>query len=253
MIQPQSTGPRTLFEKIWQAHAVVEREDGQTLLYIDRHLVHDGSARAFEVLAERGLKMARPDRTFAVPDHYVPTAGARTADAIADDDARNLVKSLTRNAATYGFTLFDLGDVRQGIVHVMGPEQGISQPGMMIVCGDSHTSTHGAMGAYACGIGASQVSHVLATQTLWQRKPRTLRITIDGKLGPGVAGKDVILAIIAKIGAGGGVGHTIEYAGARAGLVAPDDTTYQYLNGRPYAPKGALWDQALADWKTLRY
>jgi len=273
MTKPQSTGPRTLFEKIWQAHAVVEREDGQTLLYIDRHLVHDGSARAFEVLAERGLKMARPDSTFAVPDHYVPTAGTRSADAIADDDARNLVKSLTRNAATYGFMLFDLGDVRQGIVHVMGPEQGISQPGMMIVCGDSHTSTHGAMGAYACGIGASQVSHVLATQTLWQRKPRTLRITIDGTLGPGIAGKDVILAIIAKIGAAGGVGHTIEYAGsairalsvegrltvcnmsieagARAGLVAPDDTTYQYLAGRPYAPKGPQWDQALAYWKTL--
>jgi 3-isopropylmalate/(R)-2-methylmalate dehydratase large subunit len=273
MTQPQSTGPRTLFEKIWEAHAVVEREDGQTLLYIDRHLVHDGSARAFEVLADRGLKMARPDRTFAVPDHYVPTAGTRSADAIADDDARNLVKSLTRNAAAHGFTLFDLGDVRQGIVHVMGPEQGISQPGMMIVCGDSHTSTHGAMGAYACGIGASQVSHVLATQTLWQRKPRTLRVTIDGTLGPGISGKDIILAIIAKISAAGGVGHTIEYAGsairglsvegrltvcnmsieagARAGLVAPDDTTYQYLAGRPYAPKGAQWEQALAHWKTL--
>src|SRR5580704_11171105 len=273
MSQLHSAGPRTLFEKIWHSHAVVEREDGQTLLYIDRHLVHDGSGRAFEVLAERGLKMARPDRTFAVPDHYVPTTSTRTVDAIADDDARNLVKSLTRNAAQHGFTLFDLGDLRQGIVHVMGPEQGISQPGMMIVCGDSHTSTHGAMGAYACGIGASQVSHVLATQTLWQRKPRTLRITIDGKLGRGVAGKDVILAIIAKIGAAGGVGHTIEYAGsairampvegrltvcnmsieagARAGLVAADDTTYQYLSGRPYAPKGAQWDQALAHWRGL--
>src|ERR1700756_282695 len=157
MTKPQSTGPRTLFERIWQTHAVVEREDGQTLLYIDRHLVHDGSGRAFEVLAERGLKMARPDRTFAVPDHYVPTTSSRTVDA-----------------AAHGFTLFDLGDVRQGIVHVMGSEQGISQPGMMIVCGDSHTSTHGAMGAYACGIGASQVSHVLATQTLWQRDPRAL-------------------------------------------------------------------------------
>jgi 3-isopropylmalate/(R)-2-methylmalate dehydratase large subunit len=273
MTQPHPTGPRTLFEKIWQTHAVVEREDGQTLLYIDRHLVHDGSGRAFEILAARGLKVARPDRTFAVPDHYVPTTRTRSVDAIVDDDARNLVKSLTRNAAAHGFTLFDLGDMRQGIVHVMGPEQGISQPGMVIVCGDSHTSTHGAMGAFACGIGASQVGHVLATQTLWQRKPRTLRITIDGTLGPGVAGKDVILAIIAKIGAAGGVGHTIEYAGsairampvegrltvcnmsieagARAGLVAPDDNTYQYLAGRPYAPNGAAWDQALAYWRTL--
>src|ERR1700751_382707 len=217
--------------------------------------------------------MARPDRTFAVPDHYVPTTGTRSADAIADDDARNLVKSLTRNAAAYGFTLFDLGDVRQGIVHVMGPEQGISQPGMMIVCGDSHPSTHGAMGAYACGIGACQVGHVLATQTLWQRKPRTLRITIDGTLGAGISGKDIILAIIAKIGAAGGVGHTIEYAGsairalsvegrltvcnmsieagARAGLVAPDDTTYQYLAGRPYAPQSAYWDAAVARWREL--
>ncbi|HXW26956.1 MAG TPA: aconitase family protein, partial [Xanthobacteraceae bacterium] len=162
--------PRTLFEKIWQSHAIVEREDGETLLYIDRHLVHDGSGRAFEMLAERGLKMARPDRTFAVPDHYVPTSQTRSAAAIADDDARNLVTALTRNAAEHGFTLFDLGDLRQGIVHVMGPEQGVSQPGMAIVCGDSHTSTHGAMGALAFGIGASQVSHVLATQTLWQRK-----------------------------------------------------------------------------------
>jgi 3-isopropylmalate/(R)-2-methylmalate dehydratase large subunit len=266
------TGPRTLFEKIWQAHAVVEREDGQTLLYVNRHLVHDGSRRAFEILAERGLKMARPDRTFAVPDHYVPT-NTRSVDAIADDDARNMVTSLTRNAAEHGFTLFDLGDVRQGIVHVMGPEQGISQPGMVIVCGDSHTSTHGAVGAFACGIGASEVGHVLATQTLWQKKPRTLRISIDGRLGPGIAAKDVILAIIAKIGAGGGVGHTIEYAGsairalpvegrltvcnmsieagARAGLVAPDDSTYAYLAGRPYAPKGAQWDKALAYWRSL--
>jgi 3-isopropylmalate/(R)-2-methylmalate dehydratase large subunit len=273
MSQLHSAGPRTLFEKIWQSHAVVEREDGQTLLYIDRHLVHDGSGRAFEILAGRGLKVARPDRTFAVPDHYVPTTSTRSVDAIVDDDARNLVKSLTRNAAVHGFTLFDLGDVRQGIVHVMGPEQGISQPGMVLVCGDSHTSTHGAMGAFACGIGASEVCHVLATQTLWQRKPGTLRVIIDGTLGPGVAGKDVILAIIAKIGAAGGVGQTIEYAGsairampvegrltvcnmsieagARAGLVAPDDTTYQYLSGRPYAPKGAQWDQALAHWRGL--
>jgi 3-isopropylmalate/(R)-2-methylmalate dehydratase large subunit len=273
MTQPHPTGPRTVFEKIWQAHSVVEREDGQTLLYIDRHLVHDGSRRAFEILAERGLKMARPDRTFAVPDHYVPTTNTRSVDAIADDDARAMVTSLTRNAAEHGFTLFDLGDVRQGIVHVMGPEQGVSQPGMIIVCGDSHTSTHGAVGAVAWGIGSSEVAHVLATQTLWQRKPRTLRVTIDGTLGPGIAAKDVILAIIARIGAAGGVGHAIEYAGsairalplegrlticnmsieagARAGLIAPDDTTYAYLSGRPYAPKGAEWDRALGYWRTL--
>jgi len=273
MPQSQSAGPRTLFEKIWQSHAVVEREDGQTLLYVDRHLVHDGSRRAFEILAERGLKMARPDCTFAVPDHYVPTTSGRSVGAIADDEARAMVTSLTRNAAEHGFTLFDLGDVRQGIVHVMGPEQGVSQPGMIIVCGDSHTSTHGAVGALAWGIGSSEVAHVLATQTLWQRKPRTLRVTIDGTLGPGIAAKDVILAIIARIGAAGGVGHAIEYAGsairalpvegrlticnmsieagARAGLIAPDDATCQYLAGRPYAPKGAQWDQALAYWRSL--
>jgi 3-isopropylmalate/(R)-2-methylmalate dehydratase large subunit len=273
MTQPHPTGPRTLFEKIWQSHAVVEREDGQTLLYIDRHLVHDGSRRAFEILAERGLKMARPDRTFAVPDHYVPTTSTRSVGAIADDDARAMVTSLTRNAAEHGFTLFDLGDVRQGIVHVMGPEQGVSQPGMIIVCGDSHTSTHGAVGALAWGIGSSEVAHVLATQTLWQRKPRTMRVTIDGTLGPGIAAKDVILAIIARIGAAGGVGHAVEYAGsairalplegrlticnmsieagARAGSIAPDDTTYAYIAGRPYAPKGAAWDRALAYWRTL--
>ena len=264
--------PRTLFEKIWQAHKVVEREDGQTLLYIDRHLVHDGSQRAFEMLAERGLKMARPDRTFAVPDHYVPTT-TRSIDAVADPDARRMLTSLTRNAAAHGFTLFDLGDARQGIVHVMGPEQGVSQPGMVIVCGDSHTSTHGGMGALAFGIGASEVSHVLATQTLWQKKPRTLRITIDGTLAPGIAAKDVILAIIARIGAAGAVGHAIEYAGSairampmegrlticnmsieaggRAGFVAPDDTTFTYLAGRPYAPKDAMWEKALAFWRAL--
>ncbi|MBV8840277.1 MAG: 3-isopropylmalate dehydratase large subunit [Alphaproteobacteria bacterium] len=264
--------PSTLFDKVWDAHAIVVRPDGSTLLHIDRHLVHDGSNNAFRFLAERGLKVRRPDRTFATPDHYVSTLSGGLS-AINAPNRRSMVEDLSRHAKESGVTLFDLGDKRQGIVHVVGPEQGLSQPGMVIVCGDSHTATHGAMGALAFGIGASEVSHVLATQTLWQKKPKSMRVTVDGALAAGVHAKDVILAIIAKISAAGGTGHVIEYAGsairglsiegrlticnmsieagAKAGMVAPDEITYAYLKDKPYAPKGADWDKALAYWGTL--
>jgi len=266
------TAPRTLFDKIWDRHVVHQREDGHTLLYVDRHLIHDGSRRAFEVLGERGLRVRRPDRTFGTPDHYVPTT-SRTMEGVDDPDRRLMVESITKNAREHGVTVFGLDDARQGIIHVVGPEQGLTQPGMTLVCGDSHTSTHGALGALAFGIGATEVAHVLATQTLWQRRPKTMRISVEGRLGPGVGGKDVILAIIAKIGAAGAVGHAIEYAGSairglsmegrltvcnmsieaggRAGMIAPDETTFAYVEGRPYAPKGAAWEKALAFWRTL--
>ena len=265
-------GPATLFDKIWGAHEIVVRPDGATLLHIDRHLVHDGSSNAFRTLKDKGIKLRDAGRTFATPDHYVATHG-RGLSAINDPDRRSMVESLTTHTRETGVTMFGLGDARQGIVHVVGPEQGLSQPGMIIVCGDSHTATHGAMGALAFGVGSSEVTHVLATQTLWQKKPRSMRITVDGELAPGVHAKDVILAIIAKISAAGGTGHAIEYAGstirslsiegrltvcnmsieagARAGMVAPDDVTFEYLTGRPYAPKGADWDKALAFWRTL--
>ena len=241
----------TMLEKIWSRHRIVERADGQTLLYVDRHLIHDGYAPAFEFLRERGLRPRVPARIFGTPDHYVPT-NTRDVVQIEDAERRHMVDSLTENAAAAGITLFGLTDRRQGIVHVIGPEQGISQPGMLIVCGDSHTSTHGALGALAFGIGMTEVTHVLATQTLWQRKPKTMRITLDGPLGRGVTAKDLILAIIARIGAAGATGHVIEYAGstirglsmegrltvcnmsieagARAGMIAPDDVTYEYLS-----------------------
>jgi len=262
----------TMFDKIWAAHVVETRPDGASLLHIDRHLVHDGSSNAFRMLKGRDLKVRRPDRTFATADHYVSTLGRDLA-AINEPSRRAMVEDLEAHTRQMGVTLFGLGDQRQGIVHVVGPEQGLSQPGMIIVCGDSHTATHGALGALAFGIGASEVAHVLATQALWQRKAKNMRVTVDGVLAPGVHAKDVILAIIAKIGAGGGTGHVIEYAGstiralsiegrltlcnmsieagARAGMVAPDDATYHYLHGRPYAPKGADWDKALARWRTL--
>jgi 3-isopropylmalate/(R)-2-methylmalate dehydratase large subunit len=266
------SGPQTLFDKIWSSHAIETRQDGATLLHIDRHLVHDGSSNAFRMLGERNLPVRRPDRTFATPDHYVATSG-RGLSAINAPNRRSMVEDLEVHARKTGVTLFGLDDRRQGIVHVVGPEQGLSQPGTIIVCGDSHTATHGAVGALAFGVGASEVTHVLATQTLWQSKPRNMRVTVDGALGPGVHAKDVILAIIARIGAAGGTGHVIEYAGstirglsiegrltvcnmsieagARAGMVAPDDTTFAYLQGRPYAPKGADWDKALAIWREL--
>ncbi|HEY1362491.1 MAG TPA: 3-isopropylmalate dehydratase large subunit [Xanthobacteraceae bacterium] len=264
--------PATLLDKIWAAHAVIARPDGATLLYVDRHLVHDGSSNAFRKLKERGLGVARPDRTFATPDHYVSTLG-RDLESINEPHRRGMVEDLDANARANEVALFALADRRQGIVHVVGPEQGLSQPGMIMVCGDSHTATHGALGALAFGIGASEVTHVLATQTLWQRKPKAMRISVEGTLAPGVHAKDLILAIIARIGAAGASGHVIEYAGmairalsiegrltvcnmsieagARAGMVAPDDTTFAYLQGRPYAPKGTAWDKALAAWRAL--
>jgi 3-isopropylmalate/(R)-2-methylmalate dehydratase large subunit len=272
-MEAPATERTTLFEKIWSRHRVIERADGQTLLYVDRHLIHDGSSNAFRMLRDRGLKLRAPHWTFATPNHYVPTDAGRSLDTIDDPERRRMVEELTRNAEEAGITLFGLGDPRQGIVHVIGPEEGLTQPGMLIVCGDSHTSTHGALGALAFGIGATEVSHVLATQTLWQRRPRTLRITLDGNIGANVAAKDLILAIIAKIGASGGTGHVIEYAGraiaalsmegrlticnmsieagARAGMISPDDTAYSYLAGRPFAPRGAEWDKALARWRKL--
>lgn len=263
----------TLFERIWSTHRVFEREDGQTLLYIDRHLVQDGSAPAFEMLRQRGLKVRVPERAFAMPDHYVPTDN-RDLSTVADPEKRAMAQALLDDADAAGMLRFGLDDPRQGIVHVVAPEQGLSQPGMLIVCGDSHTSTHGALGALAFGIGATEVSHVLATQTLWQRKPRTMRATIDGRLDHGVGAKDVILALIAKIGTAGAAGHALEYAGptiralsmegrftisnmsieagARAGMMAPDDTTFEYLAGRPFAPQGTQWDQSVERWRALR-
>ena len=260
----------TLYEKIWNAHAVAQGPGGRTLLYIDRHLLHDGSFHAFEALRNSGRPVRRPDAGFATPDHYVPTIGR---DDIADPELRDKVETLAANAKATRITIFPVSDDRQGIVHVIGPEQGITQPGVTLVCGDSHTSTHGALGALAFGIGASEVAHVLATQTLWQRQSKAMRITIDGALGAGVHSKDMILALIARIGAFGGTGYTLEYAGsairalsiearmtvcnmsieagARSGLVAPDETTFQYLAARPFAPKGADWDRALALWRLL--
>jgi 3-isopropylmalate/(R)-2-methylmalate dehydratase large subunit len=264
--------PQTMFEKIWSAHRIIERPDGQTLLYIDTHLAHDGYAPAFDILHERGLTPRRPDRIFGTPDHYVPT-NSRDVTQIQSVERRSMVENLTENARAWGLSLFDLNDARQGIVHVIGPEQGITQPGMTMICGDSHTSTHGALGALAFGVGMTEVAHALATQTLWQRKPKTMRITVDGQLTPAVTAKDVILSIIAQIGTAGATGHVIEYAGpvierlpiegrltvcnmsieagARAGMIAPDKTTYEYLRGRPFAPSGAEWDRAIALWKKL--
>ena len=261
---------RTMFEKIWARHVVAEGPGGQTLLYIDRHLLHEGSTPAFLRLARSGRRVRRPDLSFATADHYVQTSpGAPAPDA----EIRTMIEILDAHTRQQGIVLFGQGDARRGIVHVIGPEQGLTLPGMLLVCGDSHTATHGALGALAFGIGSSEVEHVLATQTLWQRKPRTMRITVDGRLGPGVGAKDVILAIIAHISAAGGVGHALEYAGsaframsmaermtvcnmsieagARCGMVAPDQTTYAYVNGRPFAPAGEAWERALAYWKTL--
>ena len=267
-----AAAPKTMFEKIWSSHVVVDRPDGYTLLYVDRHLIHDGSYFAFQRLKNRGLKLRRPDLSFGTPDHYMPTDTRRKED-ITNPNSKRMVTSLAINGAEAGVTVFDIGDRRNGIVHVVGPEQGITLPGVTLVCGDSHTSTHGALGCLAFGIGQTEVIHVMATQCLWQKKPRTMRIDIDGALGFGVTGKDVILAIIAKIGAAGGTGYVFEYSGSgirslsmesrlticnmsiegggRAGMIAPDDTTYQYIAGRAYAPKGAEWDKAMARWQAL--
>jgi 3-isopropylmalate/(R)-2-methylmalate dehydratase large subunit len=263
--------PLTLFDKLWRSHVVTERDDGLALLWIDRHFVHEGSHHAFGQVAARGAAVARPDLTFGFADHYVPTRGRGRP--IPDASIARMVDLLSANTATHGITLFGLDDPRQGIVHVTATEQGLTLPGLTIVCGDSHTSTHGALGAYAFGIGASEVAHVLATQTLWQKKPRRMRISVEGATAPGITAKDIMLTIIAAIGADGAAGHAIEYAGSairglsmegrmtlcnmsieaggRCGMVAPDETTFAYLDGRPFAPADDLWLRALDDWRRL--
>jgi len=265
---------KTLYDKIWDAH-VVAREGDEAILYIDLHLIHEvTSPQAFAGLRAARRPVRRPDRTLAVADHNVPTQGQSLGvDAVADEEARLQLQTLARNVADNDIEFFPMGDVRNGIVHVVGPEQGRTQPGMTIVCGDSHTSTHGAFGALAHGIGTSEVEHVLATQTLRQRKSKNMRVNIEGEPAPGVGAKDFALAVIGAIGTAGGTGYVIEYAGsavralsmegrltlcnltieagARAGLIAPDETTYDYLRGRPAAPKGGAWEIALAHWKTL--
>ncbi len=264
--------PRTLFDKIWDSHLVDRQEDGTCLIYIDRHLVHEvTSPQAFEGLRLAGRQVRHPEATLAVPDHNVPTSDR--SKGIEDEESRIQVETLEKNCADFGVPIFGMDDPRQGIVHIIGPEQGFTLPGMTIVCGDSHTATHGAFGALAFGIGTSEVEHVLATQTLIQKPAKNLRITVDGALPLGVTAKDLILAIIGKIGTAGGTGHVIEYAGqairdlsmegrmtvcnmsieggARAGLIAPDETTYDYIKGRPMAPKAGAWEQAVAYWRTL--
>ncbi|MEM8588819.1 MAG: 3-isopropylmalate dehydratase large subunit [Pseudomonadota bacterium] len=266
------TAPRTMFDKIWDSHVVHEQEDGSSILYIDRHLVHEvTSPQAFEGLRMAGRPVRRPLSTLAVPDHNVPTSDR--SHGIEDAESRIQVETLEANCRDFGIPIFKMDDVRQGIVHIIGPEQGFTQPGMTIVCGDSHTATHGAFGALAFGIGTSEVEHVLATQTLHQRRAKNMRITVDGALPPGVTAKDMILAIIGVTGTAGGTGYVIEYAGeavralsmegrmtvcnmsieagARAGLIAPDETTFAYIKGRPMAPSGPDWDDAVAHWRTL--
>ena len=269
---------KTLFEKVWERHEVVpETADTPAILYVDLHLTHEvTSPQAFSVLRSRGLKVRRPDRTVVTMDHSTPTDTAQVfgGKPIALESAANQVRQLEKNCAEFGLELIGLTDPRRGIVHIIGPELGATQPGKTIVCGDSHTSTHGAFGALAFGIGTTEVGYVLATQCLLQRKPKTLAIEVAGRLPAGVTAKDLVLAIIGRIGVNGGTGHVIEYrgpaiealsmdermtvcnmsieAGARAGMVAPDETTFAYLEGRPHAPKGADWDRALADWRGLR-
>jgi 3-isopropylmalate/(R)-2-methylmalate dehydratase large subunit len=269
---PPDNHPRTLSEKLWERHLVHAAAGEHDLLYIDMHLVHEvTSPQAFDGLRVAGRPVRRPDLTIATADHNVPTIGIDQP--IADPVSATQLAALDKNCAEFGIELFPLAHPGQGIVHVIGPEIGVTLPGMSIVCGDSHTSTHGAFGALAFGIGTSEVEHVLATQTLPQVRPKTMAVTVDGALQPGVTAKDVILAIIGAIGTGGGIGHIIEYrgstirslsmegrmtvcnmsieAGAKAGMIAPDDTTYTYVEGRNHAPRGAAWERALADWQTL--
>jgi len=264
---------KTLFDKIWEKHLVEVQDDGTCLLYIDRHLVHEvTSPQAFEGLRNEGRKVHRVDATLAVADHNTPTKDIDKG--ITNEDSRIQVEALENNVREFNIPYFDMSDMRRGIVHVIGPEQGFTLPGTTMVCGDSHTATHGAFGSLAFGIGTSEVEHVLATQTLLQLPAKNMRINVEGELPTGVTAKDIILAIIGKIGTGGGTGHVVEYtgdtirnlsmegrmticnmtieAGARAGLVAPDETTFEYLKGRPMAPKGAAWEAAVAYWKTLK-
>ncbi len=270
--------PRTLYEKIWDAHVVERRDDGTCLIYIDRHLVHEvTSPQAFEALRLSGRKVRRPDLTLAVPDHNLPTTARRDAQGqripITDPESAQQLAALERNAPEFGVRLIGDADAEQGIVHVVGPEQGFSLPGATIVCGDSHTACHGGLGALAFGIGTSEVEHVLATQTLLLKQSKTMEVRVEGQLGPGVTAKDVVLHICGVLGASGGTGYVIEYTGqvirdlsiegrltvsnmaiehgARAGLIAPDEKTFAYVQGRPYAPKGEDWDKAVAWWRSL--
>jgi len=266
--------PKTLYDKIWDAHVAHEAEDGTSLLYIDRHLVHEvTSPQAFEGLRMAGRKVHAPDKTIAVPDHNVPTTAGRDNPDQMPEDSRIQVAALDTNAREFGVHYYPVSDIRQGIVHIVGPEQGWTLPGMTVVCGDSHTATHGAFGALAHGIGTSEVEHVLATQTLIQKKSKNMKVEITGKLSPGVTAKDIVLTIIGETGTGGGTGYVIEYCGeairnlsmegrmticnmaieggARAGLIAPDETTFDYVKGRTHAPKGAQWEAAVNWWKTL--
>jgi 3-isopropylmalate/(R)-2-methylmalate dehydratase large subunit len=262
--------PETIIDKLWDAHAITTREDGQTLLFIDRHILHEGSFHAFDQLRSRGATVARPDLTFGIADHYVPT---RPASSLANPEAAGMIEQLERNTSEHGIVSFGQFDRRQGIVHVAIPEQGLTLPGLSIVCGDSHTSTHGAFGAYAFGIGASEVAHVLMTQTLWQKRPKRMRIVVDGELPAGTGAKDIALTIIARIGVDGAQRHAIEYAGSairalsmearmtlcnlsieaggRLGLIAPDETTFAFVRGRPFAPRGDDLDRAIEDWRLL--
>ncbi|EAP81373.1 3-isopropylmalate dehydratase large subunit [Sulfitobacter sp. NAS-14.1] len=266
--------PKTLYDKIWDAHVAHEADDGTCLLYIDRHLVHEvTSPQAFEGLRMTGRTVRRPDQTIAVPDHNVPTTLDRANAATMTEDSRVQVAALDTNAKEFGLHYYPVSDVRQGIVHIVGPEQGWTLPGMTVVCGDSHTATHGAFGSLAHGIGTSEVEHVLATQTLIQKKSKNMKVEITGKLSPGVTAKDITMTVIGETGTAGGTGYVIEYCGeairdlsmegrmtvcnmaieggARAGLIAPDDKTFEYCKGRPHAPKGAQWEAAMDWWKTL--
>ena len=268
------TNPRTLYDKIWDDHVAHEADDGTCRLYIDRHLVHEvTSPQAFEGLRIAGRSVRAPDKTIAVPDHNVPTTAGRNNPDQMPEDSRIQVAALDKNAKDFGIHYYPVSDVRQGIVHIVGPEQGWTLPGMTVVCGDSHTATHGAFGALAHGIGTSEVEHVLATQTLIQKKSKNMKVEITGKLRPGVTAKDITLSVIGKTGTAGGTGYVIEYCGeairdlsmegrmtvcnmaieggARAGLIAPDEKTFEYVKGRPHAPKDDQWDSALAYWKTL--
>ena len=267
------SAPKTLFDKIWDAHLIDESDDGTCLIFIDRHIVHEvTSPQAFEGLRTAGRKVRRPDLTLAVPDHNVPTSDR--AAGIDDEESRIQVETLDNNCRDFGLQIFGMDDIRQGICHVIGPEQGFTLPGTTLICGDSHTATHGAFGSLSFGVGTSEVEHVLATQTMIQRKSKNMRVTVDGELPLGVTAKDMILAIIGEIGTAGGTGCVIEFAGeairslsmegrmtvcnmtieggARAGLIAPDETTFEYLKGRPMAPKGGAWETAAEYWKTLK-
>jgi 3-isopropylmalate/(R)-2-methylmalate dehydratase large subunit len=263
--------PQTLFEKIWSRHVIVEREDGTCLLSIDRHLCHEGSFHAFDKLERENRVIRRPDLTIGIADHYVSTKAPELGNE--EHELRIPIEKLTANTKKAGIQLYGIGTPEQGIVHVTGPEQGLTLPGIILVCGDSHTATHGALGCLAFGIGASEVAHVLATQTLWQEKPKTMRINIDGELATGVVAKDIILHLISVIGANGATGYMIEYAGStvknlsvegrmtmcnmsieaggRAGMIAPDEKTFKYLKDRKHSPKNGNWDLAVTDWKTL--